>query len=112
MRESTFASYLLYSFTLFCIIEIQINNTLILADNNYTSIKEDTIKSTKIMTKNREYLISSYLLKFNNTQIKLNSNGIILIKESYIGRIFLVTDYVVNFTGFKGIIKKKLLSKK
>lgn len=35
------------------------------------------------MIKDRMYFISVQLLKFNNVQIKLNSNGIILTKKSH-----------------------------
>ena len=50
-------------------MEMQINDVLILTYNNFASIKEDAIKSAKIMIKNKKYFISVHLLKFNNAQI-------------------------------------------
>lgn len=54
----------------------------ILADNNFASTKKITIKSAKKITKNRKYLISVYLLKFNGAQIKLNLKSKIFIKKN------------------------------
>lgn len=48
------------------IVKIEINDTLILADENFANTKEEAIKSAKIMTKDREYLILIRHLKFNN----------------------------------------------
>ena len=61
-------------------MKIKTDNILILADNNFTSIKEKVVKDTKIITKNWEYLTFVKSIKFNKIQIKLNSNSIILIK--------------------------------
>lgn len=44
---------------------MQTGNILILANNNFASIKEATIQIVKIMTKNRKYLIFIQHLKFN-----------------------------------------------
>lgn len=63
------------------------------------------------MTKNRKHFTSSYLLKFNGAQIKLNLNGIVFTKNSNIEGIFLVTNLVVDFTSSKEILRKTLLSK-
>ena len=91
---------------------MQTNDILILANNNFASTKKAIIQIAKVMTKNRKYLIFAQTLKFNGAQIKLNSNSIILIKKSHISYIFLVTDYNIDFTSLKRIIKKKLLPKK
>ena len=112
MIKSTYNLYLLFRSKPLRIVGMQTNDTLILADNNFASTKKKAITLTKIMTKDREYLISAHLLKFKGTQMKLNSNGIVLIKKSYVERIFLVTNHVANSTNSKKIIKKKLLSKK
>ena len=51
MRELTYDPYIIFnSSPAFGIIGIQINNILILADNDFTSIEKDAIKSVKIMT--------------------------------------------------------------
>lgn len=63
------------------------------------------------MTKNKNYFIFTHFLKFSGAQIKLNSNGIILTKKSYLRDIILVTNYNADSTSFKKITKKKLLLK-
>ena len=91
---------------------MQTNNILILADNNFASTKKEIFKLAKIITKNRKYLILVYSLKLNSTQIKPNSNGIVLTKKSYVNNIFLVTHHDADFTSSRGIIRKKLSPKK
>lgn len=63
--ESIYNHCLLYSSSLFDIVEMQTDGILILADNNFASTEEDAIRSAKLMTKNREYLTSTHPLKFN-----------------------------------------------
>ena len=93
------------------IVGMQINDKLILADNNFASTKEKVIKLAKIMAKDKKYLTSTRLLKFNGAQIKLNANGIVLTKKNHIGRILLVIDYAPDSTSSRGIIKKKISPK-
>lgn len=100
----TYNLCLFYISALFCIVEMKVNDILFLANNNFASIKENAIKSAKIMKKDKEYFTSANHLKFNNAQIKLNPNGIVLIKESYIGQILLIIDDVVDFTSSTRII--------
>ena len=63
------------------------------------------------MTKNREHFTPAHLLKFNGAQIKLDSNRIVLTKESYVEGILPVTDHAANSTSSKGITRKKLSPK-
>ena len=111
MINSTYNPCLLYNSSSFGIVKMQTNDILILADNNFTSTEKDVIRSIKIMTKNKEHFTSIHFLKFNNTQIKFNSNKIVLIKKNYVGGILLVIDHVADSTSFRGITKKKLLPK-
>lgn len=90
---------------------MQTDDILILVDNDFASTKEDTIRSTKIKSKERKHFTFLYYLKFNDAQIKFESNRIVPIKKSHVKRIFLVTDYIINYTSFKWITKKKLPSK-
>lgn len=87
---------------------MQTNDILILADNNFASTEEKAIKSTKIMTKDRKHFTSTHSLKFNSAKIKLNSNGIVLIKKSHVCAIFLVTNHDADSISLKRITKKKL----
>lgn len=65
MIESIYNLYHLFRSKPLEIMGIQTDDILILADNNFASTKEKVIKSAKVMTKDREYLIPIYLLKFN-----------------------------------------------
>ena len=90
------------------IVGMQINDILILADNNFGSNKEETIKVAKLMTKNRKQLTPAQPIKFNGAQIKLNSNGKVLTKESHVGGILPVKGHDVDSINLRGITRKKL----
>lgn len=104
--------YLFFKFKLLEIVGIQTNDTLILTNNNFASTEKEIIKSTKIITKDKKYLTPVHPPKFNDAQIKLDSNNIILAKKSHIEGIFLITNHIAGFTSSREITKKKLLSKK
>ena len=112
MTESKYDPCLLFRSELLRIVKLQTNDILILANNNFTSIKEEEMKLAKIIIKNRKYLTFAHPLKFNSIQIKLDSNGIVLTKRSHVGGILLVTNHAADFTSSKEITRKKLLPKK
>lgn len=62
------------------------------------------------MIKDREYLTPTHSLKFNGTQIKLNSNKIAFTKERYVRGILLVTNHVADSTSFKEDYKEKTIT--
>ena len=90
MTKSTYDPCLLYRFGPLGIVGMQTDDKLILADNDFASNEEEAIKKAKIMTKDREYLTFTQPIKFNRAQIKLDSDGIVLTKESHVGEILLV----------------------
>lgn len=100
-----------YSFSIFNILEIQTSNILILANINFASRKKVVIKFARIITKDWEYFIFLQILKFYKAKIKLDLKRIILIKESYIGNILLITNYDIDSINSRAIIWKKLLLK-
>ena len=112
MIESTYDPYLLFRSEPLRIMRMQIDDTLILTDNNFASTKKEAIKSAMIITKNRKYLTPVHTLRFNGTQIKLDSNGIVFTKENYVGGILLITGYVTDSISFQEITRKKLSPKK
>ena len=63
--ESIYNLCIFYSLSSFGIVEMQTDNTLILADNNFASTKENAIRLAKIMTKDRKRLTFAHPLKFN-----------------------------------------------
>lgn len=64
------------------------------------------------MIKNCKYYSSTQPIKFNRVQIKLDLDGIVLSKKSYVSGIFLITDHNIDSTSFWRITRKKLSSKK
>lgn len=58
MTESTYSFYLFYKSGPLEIVEMQTDDTLILADNNLTSNEKKAIKIAKPMIKNCKYLTS------------------------------------------------------
>ena len=111
MTESSYDPCLCFRFELLRIVGMQTDDTLILADNNFVSTEEEEIKSAKIMTKDREYLTPAYPLKFNGAQIKLDSNGIVLTKQSHVKGILPVIDHAADFTSSREITRKNLSPK-
>ncbi len=111
MTESIYDPCLFYRSGLLGIVGMQTDDTLILADNDFASNEEEAIKEAKIMTKYRKYLTSAHPIKFNRAQIKLDSDGIILTKESHVGGILLVTDHNADSTSSRGITGKKISPK-
>lgn len=91
---------------------MQTDDILILADNDFTSIKKDVIRSTKIMIKDKKLFTPIYFLKFNSAQIKFDSNRIVITKKSPVKKIPPVINHVVDSTSSKEITRKKLSLKK
>jgi hypothetical protein len=61
---------------------MQIDDTLILADQSFVVIEEEALIIVKIMIKSREQLISTNLLKFNDTQIeRIDLNEVIYFRQ-------------------------------
>jgi TolA-binding protein len=79
MTQFTYDLCLLYKLdiNLSSVVEMQIDDILLLADQSFVALKKETIKSAKIMIKNRERLTSDNSLKFNETRIeRLSSNDL------------------------------------
>ncbi len=112
MTESTYDPCFFYRSGSLGIVGMHIDNTLILTDNNFASKEKEAVTNAKIMIKNREYLIPIQPIKFNGVEIKIDSNGIVLIKKSHIGGILPVIDHDTDSTSSKGIKREKLLLKK
>jgi hypothetical protein len=77
---------------------MQIDDILILADQSFAVVEKETVHSAKIMTKTREQLTSTNLLKFNDTRIeRIDSNEVIYFRqETHIQSIQLINS--IEFT--------------
>jgi hypothetical protein len=76
---------------------MQIDDTLILADQSFVVVEKEAIHSAKIMTKTREQLTFTNSLKFNDTRIqRIDPNEVIYFRqETQIQEIQLIK---VEFT--------------
>jgi hypothetical protein len=64
------------------IIDMQIDDTLILADQSFVVVENKAIILAKIMIKTRDQLIMNNLLKFNDTKIqRFDSNESIYYRQ-------------------------------
>ena len=113
MKQSTYDAYLLHRFNSFDIVDIQIDDTFILADDAFAKEKEKTINKTKIITKPREMLIKNNDLKFNDGIIKLaRSNDITLTQERHIKSIKFIEFVKMSIISSRDIKKNDLSTKK
>ena len=71
MTKSTYDPCLLYKSEPLGIIDLQINDTLMLAKDAFAIIEEVTIKTANIITKKCIYLTLKTPIKFNGTLIQL-----------------------------------------
>lgn len=85
MMESTYDSCLLYmvgSNKGFGVVGLQIDDTLILADDIFAAAEEKELKEAKLLAKDREKLTHNTPIKFNGGYIRLaNDNSLFLSQE-------------------------------
>ncbi len=63
----------------FRVIRMQINNTLILGDDNFTRLEQDKLEKAKLSAKLVNILLYNTLLIFDNSILRIESNNIILV---------------------------------
>jgi hypothetical protein len=93
---------------------MQTDDTLILADQSFAVVENETIISANIMIKTREQLISNNSLKFNDTRIeRLDSNEPIYYRqETHIQEIQLIQLIESIITSARDKVRIKLTSRK
>ena len=124
MKESTYDSCLLYSHQSFGIVEMQTDDTLLLAIDDFANREKKAVKSAKILTKDRICLISTNPIKFNGMKIQLhfsikNSNFfninnffyITLFHETHVGGIALIQKNETLFINNRDLVRKNLSTK-
>ena len=130
MKKSTYDSCLLYSHESFDIVEMQTDDTLLLATDDFANKEKKAVKSTKILIKDRNCLIPINSIKFNDMKIQLhpntnnsnvsikdsnpfstNNSYITLYQETHIGEITLIQKNETSFINNRRIIKKNLTPK-
>lgn len=96
--EATYYPCCFFTTKLWKILEIETNNILVLADNNYSNIEKDVFKSAKIMPKDKTCYISIHLIKLCTSQIKYDLNRIFLLKKTLIREIFLINNAFAGYS--------------
>ena len=114
MIESTYDFCLLYKheFFEFEIVELQIDDTLMLADEAFAAEKKDAIK--KFLTKSRNCLIPTETIKFNELKIELHFFNeffhayITLCQKVHIDEISFIKQQITSSINNRGVVKKNL----
>ena len=84
---------------------MQTNNILMLINDQFAFEKKNVIKSTKIMIKNRKMFIFQQLIKFNDVQIKFDSEDLLLIKKINVDDINLMINKNASSINVKNVIR-------
>ncbi len=114
MIESTFDSCLLHIEFInhFEVIDIQTDDTLILADEDFVTLKENELIRARLTFKKREKLISTISIKFNDDLISLSDNSLLLIQSKQFDQIKLINlSSSINLTSFREEIRKMITFK-
>jgi hypothetical protein len=114
MIESTFDSCLLHIEFInhFEVINIQTDDTLILADENFVTLEENELIRARLTFKKREKLISTISIKFNDDLIFLSDNSLLLIQSKQFDQIKLISlSSSINLTSSREEIRKMITLK-
>lgn len=93
-------------------MDLQIDDTLILASDEFAIRKNEAIQNVKIMTKSREQLTTANPVRFNGIKIKLLKNeSITLNQESHADGIQIIKNQNFSSISFRDLMRKKLIFK-
>jgi hypothetical protein len=112
MTQSTYDLCLLYKIIdsiISDVIGMQTDDTLYETIEAFAKQKNETIKSAKIMIKNRKRLIPDNSLKFNETRIeRLENETIYFRQETHIQDIQLIQSIESSITSARGKVRTNL----
>jgi hypothetical protein len=117
MIESTFDSCLLHiEFIHFEVIDIQTDDTLILADDEFVALKEKKLTRAHLTSKKRENLNLIISIKFNDELIILanddNDKSLLFTQSKQFDQIKLINlSFSINLTSFREEIGKMITLK-
>ncbi len=117
MIESTFDSCLLHTeieFMHFGVIDIQTDDTLILADDEFVTLEENELARAHLTFKRREKLNLITSIKFNDELIILadDDNTLLLTQSKQFDQIRLINlSFSINLTSSRGKIRKMITLK-
>jgi hypothetical protein len=93
------------------VIRLQTNNTLLLADRNFTKKEEEKLHKAGFLTKEREELTKNNPIKFNGGSIMMKRNCLALTQEQHCQNLKTVSSEAENLTSSRGIIRKMVSPK-
>ncbi len=120
MIESRFDSCLLHISSIefikfinhFEIMKLQIDDTLILANDDFAELEERKLARVALTFKNREKLISTVTIKFNDDLIFLSHNSLLLTQSKQFDQIKLINlSFSINLTSFREENRKMITLK-
>ncbi len=114
MTKSTYDLCLLFiNQSVFELIEMQINDTLMLRNDRFAELKKSELKKAKLMFKKRKMLITLISIKFNNEIIIIDSSDTLLFNQlKQFDQIRLINMTIsVNLTDSREQIRKMMTSK-
>ena len=113
MKQSTYDSCLLIKSSLFEIVDLQTNDTLILEAFEFANAEEKAIKIAKFLIKEREHLTANKSIKFNEALIQLTFiDDLLLNQKAQIAEISLINIAQKSSSiSAKDIVRSKLTSK-
>jgi hypothetical protein len=117
MIESTFDSCLLHiEFIHFEVIDIQTDDTLILADDEFVALEEKKLVRAHLTSKKRENLNLIISIKFNDELIILanddNDKFLLFTQSKQFDQIKLINlSFSINLTSFREEIRKMITFK-
>jgi hypothetical protein len=116
MIESTFDLCLLHIVEFinqnFDIIKLQTDDTLILANDDFVTLKENELIRARLTFKKREKLISTISIKFNDDMIFLSNNFLLFTQSKQFDQIKLINlSFSINLTSFREEIRKMITFK-
>jgi hypothetical protein len=115
MIESTFDSCLLHiEFIHFGVIDIQTDDTLILADDEFVALEEKKLVRAHLTSKNREKLNLIISIKFNDGLIILSNDGntLLLTQSKQFDQIRLIDVKIsIDLISSRDEVRKMITSK-
>jgi hypothetical protein len=91
----------------FEVIDIQTDDTWILADDDFAELEKKELVRVALTFKKREKLISTILIKFNDDLIFLSDNSLLFIQSKQFDQIKLINlSSSINLTSFREEIRK------
>ena len=102
----------MYKSDSFDIVKLQIDDTLLFINNQFANAENKIIKFTKIMTKDRECLMKTKSIKFNDTLIELTADdNLVMIFNMQMFNIFFIKNFETLMINNKNIIHTELTFK-